>query len=104
MKPPQLGKRFRFKPQIPLNRQELAGEDLSLPTVWRPEKAGFAVLDFNYDTTKSQRSDPDPARALAVAQQFIQEGTPPYKTNRVGKKGERLTYGIGNTTLTFFVR
>jgi len=87
-------------------RQELAGEDLSDPHVIQSFRAQQTILLFGYDSTKSQRDDPDFEQAFLLALRYIVEGTPVRSTNRagVGTKGTRLVEGIGKCRVEFAVR
>jgi hypothetical protein len=85
-------------------RIHVAGEDLSEPeAVIRC--GGETLITYFYDTTKAQRSSPDPETALRVAAQLIVEGTPVRSSNRAGPntRGTRLIQGIGPVSLTFLV-
>jgi hypothetical protein len=64
------------------------------------------IIDYSWDSTKSQRDDPDFDSAFANAQKYIVEGSPVRKTNRTGPntKGTRLASGIGPCLVSFYVR
>lgn len=94
-------------------REVLAGESLSDPDVefeskseyyWEDTK-GNTILLYYYDSTKSQRDDPDYLEAFNKAETYIKNGTPIRKTNRAGAntQGTRLVEGIGEIGLTFMV-
>lgn len=92
-------------------RQSLAGEDLSEPSVFclRDHPADthqVTVLEYAYDSTKSQRDDPDFAAAFDLAQEYVMSGSPVRTTNRAGagSKGTRLVDGIAPCLLAFQVR
>lgn len=85
-------------------RVHVAGEDLGEPeSVVR--SCGQTVIHYWYDSTKAQRSDPDPQHAFQVAAGFIVEGTPVRRSNRAGPgtAGTRLIEGIGAVALAFQV-
>jgi hypothetical protein len=87
-------------------RATLAGESLSDPTVALCEDHR-TVLEYGYDSTKSQRDDPDFDAAFLLAHRYIEEGTPVRKTDRAGQgtQGTRLVEGIGgDMDIRFFVR
>ncbi len=87
-------------------RASLAGESLSEPTVMQNVEYR-TVLEYDYDSTKSQRDDPDFDAAFLLAHRYIEEGTPVRKTDRAGKgtQGTRLVEGIGgDIDIRFFVR
>lgn len=88
-------------------RQILAGESLSDPynTVTNYTDGVITVV-YSYDSTKSQRDDPDFATAFDLAAQYIQWGTPIRTTNRAGAntKGTKLIEGVGSLNIEFFVR
>lgn len=85
-------------------RVHVAGEDLGEPeSVTRA--GGQTVIHYWYDSTKAQRSDPDPQHAFQVAAGFMAEGTPVRRSNRAGPgtAGTRLIEGIGPVALAFTV-
>lgn len=76
-------------------RQVLAGESLdNFRVVARGSKT---VVEMDYDSTKSQRDDPDYLEAFDMAALYVREGTPLRKTNRAGwgTQGTRLVEGLG---------
>ncbi|WP_034419464.1 hypothetical protein, partial [Deinococcus frigens] len=85
-------------------RVYVAGEDLGEPegVAYRD---GQTVIRYWYDSTKAQRSDPDPQHAFQVAATFIFEGTPVRRSNKAGPltAGTRLIDGIGPVALAFSV-
>jgi hypothetical protein len=89
-------------------REHLAGEDLSEPTVYRPQDGELAltVIDFNWDSRTSIRSNPDPAWAFEVARVYVFAGTRERTTARVGPIGSRLVEGLGagRCNVAFYVR
>jgi len=74
-------------------RKVIRGEDLSNPEVILNEDE-VATITYYYDSTKTQSDDPDFIEAFEKAKQYIIQGTPVYKSNRIGKIGERLIYGL----------
>lgn len=85
-------------------RSTLAGESLSEPvSVW-PSNGG-TYLTYWFDSTKSQRDDPDLMGALRLAGDMVQAGSPIRKTNRAGQgtAGTRLVQGIGPVDVAFEV-
>lgn len=85
-------------------RMHVAGEDLGEPECVT-RTGGQTVIHYWYDSTKAQRSDPDPQHAFQVAAGFIAEGTPVRRSNRAGPgtAGTRLIEGIGPVALAFSV-
>lgn len=80
------------------------GESLSLPEVTLIKHNTTTALCFSYDLTKS-RSDDVGAHFNTWAEnikEFIQVGSPKYKTNKSGKIGERLIYGIGKVGIEIY--
>jgi hypothetical protein len=76
-------------------RQVLAGESLdNFRVVARGSKT---VVEVEFDSTKSQRDDPDYLEAFELAALYVREGTPIRKTNRAGSgtQGTRLVEGVG---------
>ncbi len=88
-------------------KQTIAGESLSEPTSI-DETPFFISLEFFYDSTKTQRDDPDFIEAFEQAKAMVIEGTPVRKTDRAGEgtKGTRLVDGLGAVakSVKFFVR
>ena len=84
-------------------RAEMRGERLS-----DPEVVDWGTLHYWYDSTKSRSDDTWQAadRALTVAPDYIQNGTPVRKTNRggVNTAGTRLVEGIGPAEISIWVR
>lgn len=85
-------------------RVHVAGEDLGEPESVT-HRAGQTVLRYWYDSTKAQRSDPDPQHAFQVAAEYMFEGTPVRRSNKAGPgaMGTRLIEGIGPVALAFSV-
>lgn len=84
-------------------RQVLAGESADLLGDGRSQSGTTIII--SYDSTKSQRDDPDFLEAFNLAQQYIQFGTPVRKTNRSGPgtAGTPLLAGIGECRVALFV-
>jgi hypothetical protein len=87
-------------------REHVVGEELSLPRVAIPVEDGTTVLEFEYDSAKSRRSERHDADAFDAASQYVIEGTPVRKTDRrgPGTQGTRLVNGIGPIKVEFLVR
>lgn len=85
-------------------KQHIKGEELSLPEVTYIPNA--TLLDFHYDSTKTQSDDPDFGLAFFDAETYVREGTPIRKTNRAGAgtKGTRLVEGIGDCEVRFLFK
>ena len=84
-------------------RQVLAGEDLSLPKVH--QTGTRTILEFGYDSTKSQRDDPNFEGAFWLAKEYVSTGTPIRSTNRAGAgtKGTSLVNGVPNLTIGIYL-
>ena len=88
-------------------RASLAGDDVGQPEVSYAVAEGgatFTVVEADYDSDSSIRTEPDPAEAFALACLYILQGTPLRKTNRVGPRGSRLVEGIAPCNITIYVR
>lgn len=87
-------------------REHIVGEELSLPRVAIPTDENSTVLEFEYDSTKSRRSERHDADAFDAAREYITEGSPIRKTDRrgPGTQGTRLVEGIGPINIEFLVR
>ena len=88
-------------------RASLAGCDMGQPEVsYAVAKGGatFTVVEADYDGDSSVRTEPDPAKAFALACLYIFQGTPLRKTSRVGPCGSRLVDGIAPCNITIYVR
>lgn len=87
-------------------REHLVGEPLSLPRVALSPDPNVTILEFEYDSTTSKRSDPDFFEAFDAAMDYIEEGSPVRTTDRrgPGTAGTRLVDGIGPVGMRFFVR
>lgn len=88
--------------------ETLRGEELPLPRVAFPKGACgrvFTELVFDWDSSSSIRTAPDPHRAFEVASVYCQHGTPVRTTERAGAgtRGTRLVAGI-DTPVSFWVR
>ncbi|OLV20130.1 hypothetical protein [Deinococcus marmoris] len=85
-------------------RVHVAGEDLGDPESVAYQ-GGQTIIRYFFDSTKAQRSDPDPQHAFQVAAEFIFDGTPIRSSNRSGPNtaGTRLIQGIGPVALAFSV-
>lgn len=85
----------------------LVGDDLERPVMSHvvTDTGGMvSVLKADYDSASSIRSDPDPAQAFVLAYDYIFQGTPVRKTNRIGPSGTRLVEGIAPCNITIYVR
>lgn len=87
----------------------LAGNDLGEPeTTYALIEGGaaFTVVEADYDSDSSIRTDPDPAQAFDAARLYITQGTPVRQTDRAGwgTRGTRLVNGIAACNLTFFIQ
>jgi hypothetical protein len=89
-------------------REHLAGEELSEPTIYRPQDGDLAltIIDFQWNSRTSIRTNPDPAWAFEVARVYVFAGTRERTTNRVGPVGSRLVEGLGagRCNVAFYVR
>ena len=87
-------------------REHLVGDPLSLPRVALSTEPDTTILEFEYDSTKSKRSDPDYFEAFDAAMDYIEEGSPIRTTDRrgPGTQGTRLVEGIGPIGMRFLVR
>ena len=89
-------------------RATLAGDDLGEPeTTYALIEGGaaFTIVEADYDSDSSIRTDPDPAQAFDAARLYITQGTPVRQTDRAGwgTRGTRLVEGIAACNLTFYV-
>ena len=90
-------------------RATLAGEELgqhvvSFAVADNGSGAAFTIIEADYDSDTSIRTEPDPNQAFALARLFAAEGTPARRTNRVGPCGTRLIERVGGCNVAFFVQ
>ena len=88
-------------------RAGLAGDEMGQPEVsYAIAKDGIklTVLEADYDSESTIRTDPNPSETFALARLYISEGTPIRKTNRVAASGTRLVEGISPCNLSIYVR
>ncbi len=90
-------------------RATLAGDDMGEPEAAHALISGgaaFTIMEADYDSDSSIRTDPNPAQAFIAARLFILEGTPLRCTDRAGRgtTGTRLVEGIAPCNLTFYVQ
>ena len=90
-------------------RATLAGDDLGQPeTTYALIEGGaaFTIIEADYDSDSSIRTEPDPAQAFDAARLYITQGTPVRQTDRAGwgTRGTSLVEGITPCNLSFYVR
>ena len=90
-------------------RATLAGDDLGQPeTTYALIEGGaaFTIIEADYDSDSSIRTEPDPAQAFDAARLYITQGTPVRQTDRAGwgTRGTRLVEGIVSCNLSFYLQ
>lgn len=87
-------------------RAGMAGDDIGQPEISYAVTEGgiaFTILEADYDSESSIRTEPNPANAFALARLFLFQGTPLRKTSRVGPCGTRLVEGIAPCNVSIYV-